>query len=377
MGRHGARAIRSTGIQFAETPNADQPIARASAQLTAFVGRTLRGPLNQPIAVRSFADFQQHFGGLWQPSPLSYAVEHFFEQGGRQAIIVRVANGAAPVTISLRCGTRDPAARSRAPGTREFLRASIDYDHIDPATRSASISWFNACVRRVPSASKNRKLSARCRWIPQSPRFVAVALLESDLVRVRGDVPKTRPDRTLMPGTQSAGRLCAAPIPTATTASPSPTMTSSAPRPGAGLFALDDVDELAFVYIPPLARKIDVGVSALLVAARFCRDKRAMLIVDPPATWETPARGDSRRIRALDFRSDNALMFFPRIVAMDRLRGRRSVWQRRGGRWLAVALGRGGCRCCRRRWSRNRCCVPAQARARSTAPIAGCSRRKA
>ena len=86
------------------TSIADQPIARGSAQLTAFVGRTLRGPLNQPIVVRSFADFQQHFGGLWQPSPLSYAVEHFFEQGGRQAVIVRVSNGSSPVTISLKCG---------------------------------------------------------------------------------------------------------------------------------------------------------------------------------------------------------------------------------------------------------------------------------
>ena len=57
-----------------------------------------------------------------------------------------------------------------------------------------------------------------------------------------------------------------------------------------GLFALEDVDELAFVYIPPLARNIDVGISALLVAARFCRDKRAMLIVDPPALGTAPPR---------------------------------------------------------------------------------------
>lgn len=109
------------GIQFAATSSAEQPIARASAQLTAFVGRTLRGPLHQPIVIRSFADFQQHFGGLWQPSPLSYAVEHFFEQGGRQAVIVRVANGATPVTLSLKCARETLCLEARAPGTREFL----------------------------------------------------------------------------------------------------------------------------------------------------------------------------------------------------------------------------------------------------------------
>ena len=85
------------GNPFTATSLAEQPIARATAQLTAFVGRTLRGPLHQPIIVRSFADFQRQFGGLWQPSPLSYAVEHFFEQGGRAAVVVRVANAAAPI----------------------------------------------------------------------------------------------------------------------------------------------------------------------------------------------------------------------------------------------------------------------------------------
>ena len=50
------------GIQITETPGAEQPIARASAHLTAFVGRTLRGPVNRAITVHSFADFQQQFG---------------------------------------------------------------------------------------------------------------------------------------------------------------------------------------------------------------------------------------------------------------------------------------------------------------------------
>src|SRR5262245_30843608 len=178
------------GIHIAETPGAEQPIARASAQLTAFVGRTLRGPLNQPVAVRSFADFQQHFGGLWQPSPLSYAVEHFFEQGGRQAIIVRVANGAAPVTLSLRCAGDSLRLEARAPGTREFLRASIDYDHLDPADKER----FNLVVQRVRAPGSERieeQETFRSLSIdPASPRFVALALLESALVRVRGDVPK-------------------------------------------------------------------------------------------------------------------------------------------------------------------------------------------
>lgn len=327
------------GIQFAATSSAEQPIARASAQLTAFVGRTLRGPLHQPIIVRSFADFQQHFGGLWQPSPLSYAVEHFFEQGGRQAVIVRVANGAAPVTLSLKCGRETLRLEARAPGTREFLRASVDYDHVE----SPDEQNFNLVIQRVRSPGSERvEEQETFRGLsvdPQSPRFIASVLLESDLMRVRGNVPMTRPDRTLMPGTNlPVGYVSSNPDGDDGKPITDYDVIGSAAR-GTGLFALEGVDDLAFVYIPPLARVIDVGVSALLVATRFCRDKRAMLIVDPPSSWES-APETIRSLKALDFRSDNALMFFPRISAMDRLRGRVEVFGNGGA--VAGLLSRSG-----------------------------------
>jgi len=72
-------------------------IERVAAGVTAFVGRTLRGPVAQPVRIRNFAAFQQVFGGLWQPSSLSYAVEQFFDSGGREALIVRAVNGARAV----------------------------------------------------------------------------------------------------------------------------------------------------------------------------------------------------------------------------------------------------------------------------------------
>ncbi|MET0535221.1 MAG: hypothetical protein ABW171_13460 [Steroidobacter sp.] len=318
---------------------AEQPIARANAQLTAFVGRTLRGPLHQPLTVRSFADFQQHFGGLWQPSPLSYAVEHFFEQGGRQAVIVRVANGAAPVTISLKCERQVLRLEARAPGTREFLRASIDYDNIE----SGDDQRFNLVIQRVRSPGSERvEVQETFRGLsvdPESPRFVTAALLESNLMRVRGEVPSLRPDRTFLTGTNlPVGYVSSNPDGDDGKPITDYDVIGSATR-STGLFALEAVEELGFVYVPPLARNIDVGISALLVAMRFCRDKRAMLIVDPPASWENAVEA-LRAIKALDFRSDNALMFFPRISAMDRLRGRTEIFGNGGA--VAGLLSRSG-----------------------------------
>ena len=106
---------------------------------------TLFPETGKAVVVQSFAEFQQVFGGVWQPSPLSYAVEQFFEQGGRDAVIVRVANGATPVSIHLPCGSEHLCLEAKAPGTREFLRASVDYDHV----LSNDEERFNLVMQRV------------------------------------------------------------------------------------------------------------------------------------------------------------------------------------------------------------------------------------
>lgn len=312
------------GIDTAVLPIAE-PIARSHAQRTAFVGRTLRGPLDTPVLVRSFADFQQIFGGLWQPSPLSYSVEHFFEQGGRQAVIVRVANSAAPVTISLPCERATLQLEALAPGTREFLRASVDYDHVD----SDDTQRFNLVVQRVRSPGSERiEAQETFRAVssdPADPRFVAKSLLESTMVRVRGQVPVTRPNPTLIPGTKlPVGYASSNPDGDDGKPLTDYDIIGSAVR-RTGLFALRGAEGVAFVYIPPLTRTTDVGVATLLAAERFCREQRAVLIVDPPTGWDSPTTA-IEGLRTLGFHSDSATMFYPRIECVDRLRARPEIF---------------------------------------------------
>jgi phage tail sheath protein FI len=90
---------------------------------------------------------------------------------------------------------------------------------------------------------------------------------------------------------------------------------------GTGIFALEAAPEFNLLCIPPLTRDHDVGLSTLLVAGRFCRERRAILIVDPPSTWASSAAALDG-MRHWPFRSEDAAMFFPRVVAFDRLRGR-------------------------------------------------------
>src|SRR5271170_4461396 len=94
----------SLGLKVHEEQRPDRSIARLGTARTAFVGRTLRGPVNRPVLLKNFAEFEHAFGGLWQPSTLGYAVEHFFDNGGCEALIVRVVNGARAATLTLPTG---------------------------------------------------------------------------------------------------------------------------------------------------------------------------------------------------------------------------------------------------------------------------------
>lgn len=310
---------RTSGLEDVTKKRALQASGRVATAATAFVGRTLKGPLNRPVAIASFSDFQHIFGGLWQPAPLSYAVDQFFENGGRRACVVRVANGARPPTITLPAGSSNLRLMGVNPGSREFLRASIDYDGIP----ESDTDTFNLVLQRVRSAGseliEDQEIFRRLSVLNQSNRYVAHVLTESSLAQVWGPVPVQRPD--LIGRSRSVVGY----------AMSNPDGDDGAPLTDydvigsatahTGLFALQSIRSFNLLCIPPLAREHDVGLSTLLVASKFCRERHAILLVDPPSTWIS-ARSALESMRNWPFRSDNAVMYFPRIQSFDRLRGR-------------------------------------------------------
>ncbi len=310
---------RTSGLE-ASRPDRAVPIGRVPTGIAAFVGRTLKGPVNRPVAISSFSDFQHIFGGLWQPSPLSYAVDHFFENGGRKAFVVRVTNGARPPTVTLPAGASSLRIIGVNPGSREFLRASVDFDGIPPGDTET----FNLVVQRVRSAGseliEDQEIFRRVSVSP-SGRWVVDALLESNLARVIGPVPTQRPERSSTGGSRSAiGYALSNPDGDDGAPLTDYDVIGSAIE-ATGMFALQGVPIFNMLCIPPLSRDHDVGLSTLLVATKFCRERHALLLVDPPSTWIS-ARTALDALRAWPFRSENAVMFFPRVQSFDRLRGR-------------------------------------------------------
>jgi phage tail sheath protein FI len=308
-------------VVSAEQPGSVRVIARATTNIAAFVGRALKGPVNEPVPVRSFADYARVFGGLWQPSTLSYAVEQFFENGGRCAIIVRVVNGARPPTLTLPAASGKLVLRGVGAGSREFLRASVDYDTIE----AKEADRFNLVVQRVRTAGseqiEDQEIFRRLSVTPGADRFIADVLLESRLVRVQGPVPTVRPTRT--PPAANGAVIGYTPCnPDGDDGGPITDYdVIGSQQAGTGIFALHAAPDINLLCIPPLTREHDVGLSTLLVAGRFCKERRAILIVDPPSEWASNAAALDG-MRHWPFRSEDAAMFFPRVVAFDRLRGR-------------------------------------------------------
>jgi hypothetical protein len=314
-------AERLTGIQVSEEAGSSQSISETPTAITAFVGRCLRGPVNRAVRIASFAEFQRLFGGLWQPSTLSYAVEQYFENGGRIAIIVRVDNGARCCTLSLAAGNQSLVLQALAPGTREFLRAAVDYDGIGDNEEDL----FNLVLQRVRTPGsehiEDQEIYRRVSVSPDAQRTLPVVLADSELVRLAGEVPEVRPDETPRSDPRGlAGYVLSGPdADDGAPLSDYDIIGSAAER--TGLFALDAVDGFNHLCIPPLARDADVGASTLLVANRYCRERRAILFIDPPNHWDT-APAALAAMRDWPLPSDSACLFFPRLLGYDKLRGR-------------------------------------------------------
>ena len=295
-----------------ELADVDQPIDASLETTAAFVGRALRGPLDSAVLVRNFGEFRRRFGDCWQRSALGPAVRDFFEHGGRRLYVVRVANNARGAMLCLPAAGSALILRALEPGSTERLRAAIDYDGFD----EADVERFNLTIQRVDPASGRvvdqeifRGLSCRA----ESGDFVVDRLLASQLLRAAEPWPSRRPEPTLVGGNRFAPDwVVPAQAGTDGNELSDYDLVGSRTR-GTGLFALDAVEKLDLVYLPPRGREADNGPAAMLAAEMYCRERGALLIVDPRADWRSGAEA-VKGLRAQGLASANAMTYFPRLM---------------------------------------------------------------
>ncbi len=295
--------------------------------VTAFIGRARRGPEDEPVRISTFADFERAFGGLWEHSSMSYAVLQYFQNGGGDALVVRVQNGGSAATLQLAGGLKLVAANCG--GWGNALRARVDHG----AWSDTDNSLFNLTVLDTTSGAAEQ--FAGLSTDRNSPRFVSDILRQqSKLVRTSGAVPAVRPGASGAPAAGAEMMLDnGSSTPFNADGDDGNDITdnelSLASLQGAerGIWALEGADDFNLLCIPPLrlAPGFDISSQTRNAAARYCEQRRAIYLVDPLGSWTSAAHllGSS----GLDgtewgmARAANVALYFPGILQPDPLQG--------------------------------------------------------
>jgi uncharacterized protein len=202
------------GVYIEEIPSGVRTITGVATSITAFIGRALRGPVDESLTINSYADFERIFGGLWTGSRLGYAVRDFYINGGSQAIIIRLyeaddtqAANSKPAKTPVNVGDLSlEAAYQGSWGTN--LRATIDTNVSDEAAKNFNLApdqLFNLTVRNAGPNGQSEKFMNLT--VEDSDRRVDKALKVSKLVRWKGDWQK--PALTKLKGAQDATKKLA------------------------------------------------------------------------------------------------------------------------------------------------------------------------
>ncbi|MDJ0675858.1 MAG: phage tail sheath subtilisin-like domain-containing protein [Calothrix sp. MO_167.B42] len=296
------------GVYIEEIPSGVRTIIGVATSITAFIGRALRGPVNDPITINNYGDYERIFGGLWVESSMSYAVRDFYLNGGSQAIIVRlVAPDAEPATITMSL----PLVATNVGSWGNNLSVEVDYDTKDPDNDTLfnlTISEDGGITEKFINVSTD----------PNNPRYVPRVLQKSStLVRVDKDddedwiVPDTRPPAGKTSATDGSG----------TDGDPlTITELSGSQSDKTGLYALEKVDLFNLLCIPPHVLDGDIELELITAAATYCEERRAMFLIDPPSDWRNKKAAKDGIAEGVGTTSKNAAIFFPRLKQANLLR---------------------------------------------------------
>ena len=340
------------GVYIEELDSGVRTITGVATSVTAFIGRAKKGPADEPVEIFSFGDYERNFGGLWNKSPMSFAVRDFFLNGGASAVIVRVHNNALSAFIRLPTGSPSPNDELTLvainPGTwGDNLGVKIDYDTRKLANGTPDPTLFNITISETGGATEkyfnvttdSSKPTYLPRVLEQQSSLILVSKVGDNYV-----IPNSGTIRPVITGKDADG-IDIVVTPGSALSSPpmSPPGAAAASSDGThitinnlagtgfeddkkGLYALENADIFNLLCIPPYSSAdgsaltdsdspTDVGTDIIAKAIAYCEKRRAMLLVDPHSTWNNMAKAKDK-FSSLEYpnsTSKNAAIFFPRL----------------------------------------------------------------
>ena len=326
------------GVYIEEIPSGVRTIVGVATSITAFLGRALRGQANEPTTINSWGDFERAFGGLHVDYPMSYAVRDFYLNGGSQAVIVRLQKNAVK---SQNADLKLEAASVGKWGDK--MTYVVDSNGItdDVASRYgiAKDDLFNLTVYEDPGKGRvERFLNVAIKADAGARRLDRVLQTESNLVRIQKktdgtpDLVTTKPTNSTAQENPSDAQADPTKFKKFTGGADSAALTADTDIIGSkdqktGMYALEKADLFNLLCIPPDTREGDILPAVYQTAMTYCKDRRAMLIVDSPAAWsknkDTAAADAKKGLPDLGLSGEaarNAALYFPRVKQSDPLR---------------------------------------------------------
>jgi uncharacterized protein len=332
------------GVYIEEIERGPKPIEGVPTSTAAFLGEAERGSI-RPRLVTSYKDYQRWFGDVFgRDKFLPYAVNGFFENGGKRGFICRLVGDGA--TIAAAAFGNDFIVRAAGPGawgTRVFAKiqdsttkkpdgSSVGFrlrlaywsndpvPAFDPFTDSTSrprpsyTEDFDDLVvdesspdfygKRVPFIDQDKG------EVNQGPESSALCAL----VRKPGVAPTARPTnmaQVLAGGTDDAAGL-------------GPDDFGGAPQgertepQGLAALELDPYRDVALVYAPDVGNDIAISIIDHCERMRF-----RFAVIDAPKGKDNPTELDPRSKLPTD--SSYAAFYFPWIMTSDPRTGARKL----------------------------------------------------
>lgn len=316
------------GLYIEEISSGVRTVTGVSTSDTAFVDYFKKGPIDEPVRVTSFGDFERVFGGLDPLSEASYGIYQYFLNGGSIAWVVRVAvrdtNGistASTATLTLTGGA--VAVDASSPGTwaNNRIRVSIP--------SGASTGQFNLRIDEIDGSDTSGVVSLTENFFnlsmdPQSSRYaLPIVNNASVLVRLRHITPTTTTPPTgvpAAPGNRTSGGGNGDMTAWSTTSGVAALTGSQGKK--TGMYALEKIvpNIFSILCIPAAANLETTDMEALYKEVfTFAEEKRAFVIVDVPAN--TALADMDTFITDRGYSTRNGAIYYPRVNIPDPLQG--------------------------------------------------------
>lgn len=309
-----------TSISPATTPGVyiteltgPSPIQGVATSITAFVGRTERGPVGVPTPLLSQQAYGEAFGGLTADIPLPWCVSGFFANGGQEAVVLRLAApdaAAATLVVALPGEEADGftlvAASPGAWGNGLTAEVTI------PGGGGVGYGFDLVVTDTATGAEEEYEdLSLD----PSDAARYLGTILATRSALVRYDAPAAVPPKPEDGASASgAGGSDGSPL-------------SPADYEGdgqrTGLFALVQIALFNLLCVPPDVFGGDTPAAVYQAAAQYAVGRAAMVLIDAPVAWETlvaqgkavQASADALSLTVLQ--AENSAVYFPRLVVDD------------------------------------------------------------